>query len=69
MTANGWIQIGLYALVIFALTKPVGIYLYRVFEGERQPLPRFFGPLERVLYRLCGPSTRRSSRPCRPTSL
>src|SRR6266545_1664678 len=54
MTANGWIQIGLYALVIFAITKPVGLYMFRVFEGERQPLPRFIGPLERVLYRLCG---------------
>ncbi len=54
MTANGWIQIGLYALVIFVITKPVGLYMYRVFEGERQPLPRFFGPFERILYRLCG---------------
>jgi potassium-transporting ATPase potassium-binding subunit len=54
MTANGWIQIGLYALVVFALTKPVGLYMFRVFEGERQPLPRVFGPVERVLYRLCG---------------
>jgi potassium-transporting ATPase potassium-binding subunit len=59
MTANGWIQIGLYALVIFALTKPIGLYMYRVFEGERQPLPRFFGPLERVLYRLCGVDPRK----------
>src|SRR5512144_951951 len=54
MTVNGWIQIGLFALVIFALTKPFGGYMYRVFEGERQPLPRVFGPLERILYRLCG---------------
>jgi K+-transporting ATPase ATPase A chain len=54
MTANGWIQIGLFAVVIFALTKPLGIYMYRVYEGERQPLPRLFGPAERILYRLCG---------------
>jgi len=54
MTANGWFQIGLFALVIFAITKPLGIYMYRVFEGERQPLPRVFGGLERLLYRLCG---------------
>jgi len=54
MTANGWFQIGLFALVIFAITKPFGIYMYRVFEGERQPLPRVFGGLERLLYRLCG---------------
>jgi K+-transporting ATPase ATPase A chain len=54
MTASGWIQIGLFALAILAITKPLGLYMYRVFEGERQPLPRLFGPLERFLYRLCG---------------
>jgi K+-transporting ATPase ATPase A chain len=54
MTANGWLQIGLFALVIFAITKPFGIYMFQVFEGERQPLPRLFGPLERLLYRLSG---------------
>jgi potassium-transporting ATPase potassium-binding subunit len=54
MTLNGWIQIGLFALVIFALTKPLGAYMFRVFEGRRQPLPRLLGPLERVLYRLSG---------------
>jgi K+-transporting ATPase ATPase A chain len=54
MTANGWIQIGLYALVILAITKPFGLYMFQVFEGERQPLPRVLGPLERLLYRLSG---------------
>ncbi len=54
MTVNGWLQIGLYALVILALTKPLGLYMFRVFEGERQPLPRVFGPVERLVYRLCG---------------
>ncbi len=28
--------------------------MYRVFEGERQPLPRLFGAIERLLYKLCG---------------
>jgi K+-transporting ATPase ATPase A chain len=54
MTIIGWIQILVYALVILALTKPLGVYMYRVFEGERQPLPRFFGSIERATYRLCG---------------
>ena len=54
MTANGWIQILIFALVIFAIAKPMGSYMFRVFEGDRQPLPRFFGPIERFLYRLCG---------------
>ena len=54
MSANGWLQILLYSLVILAVTKPLGIYMFRVFEGDQQPLPRFFGPIERGLYRLCG---------------
>ena len=54
MTANGWIQILLFAAIIFAITKPLGSYMFRVFEGDRQPLPRLFGPIERLLCRLCG---------------
>ncbi|HET8539644.1 MAG TPA: potassium-transporting ATPase subunit KdpA [Anaeromyxobacter sp.] len=54
MTADGWIQIALFALAIFALTRPFGTYLHRVFEGDRQPLPRVLGPVERLLYRLSG---------------
>src|SRR5215471_2523352 len=54
MTGIGWIQIGVFAVVIFAITKPLGAYLYRVFEAERQPLPRSFGRFEKLLLRLCG---------------
>ena len=54
MTVNGWIQILLFALVIFAIAKPLGLYMFRVFEGERQPMPKFFGPIERFFCRLCG---------------
>ena len=54
MTFIGWMQILIFALAILLLTKPVGAYLHRVFEGERRPLPRVFGRVERLLYRLCG---------------
>ncbi|HYV66394.1 MAG TPA: potassium-transporting ATPase subunit KdpA [Myxococcales bacterium] len=54
MTAIGWAQIALFFLVVFALTKPLGAYMYRVFEGNRQPLPALLGPVERFLYRLGG---------------
>ena len=54
MTLNGWIQILFFAVIIFAITKPLGIYMFRVFEGDQQPLPRFFGPIERWIYKLCG---------------
>ncbi len=59
MTWIGWLQIVLFALVIFALTKPLGSYMYRVFEGERRPLGRIFGPLERGLYAVGGVDPRR----------
>ena len=54
MTLSGWLQIVLFAAVVWAITKPMGIYMYRVFEGNKQPWPRFFGRIERVFYRLCG---------------
>jgi K+-transporting ATPase ATPase A chain len=54
MTVNGWVQILLFAAIIFAITKPMGAYMFRVFEGDRRPLPKFFGPIERFLCRLCG---------------
>src|ERR1700687_5016398 len=53
MTAIGWIQIAVFALVIFLITKPLGIYLFKVFEGP-QPLPAVLGRIERFLFRLCG---------------
>jgi len=59
MTLNGWLQITLYALVILAVTKPLGLYMFRVLEGERHPLSRVTGPLERAIYRICGIDPRR----------
>ena len=35
MTANGWFQIGLYLLILFLITKPIGIFLARVFERQK----------------------------------
>src|SRR5262245_11507395 len=54
MTVDGWAQIVAFTLVILAVTKPMGLFLYRVLEGERHPLSRAFGPLERAIYRICG---------------
>ncbi len=59
MTLVGWIEILVFALAILALTKPLGAYLYGVFEGPRQPLPRLFGPVERGLFRMCSVDPRR----------
>jgi len=59
MSANGWLQILLYSGVILALTKPLGAFMFRVFEGEQQPLRRVFGPFEHACYRLCGVDPKR----------
>jgi K+-transporting ATPase ATPase A chain len=53
MTLNGFLQLGIYFLVLLALTKPLGIYMTKVFSGERFFLGRIFCPLERLIYRIC----------------
>ena len=52
MTANGWLQIIVYLAVILAVTKPVGIFMARVFNRERTFLDPVLRPVERLLYRL-----------------
>jgi len=50
MTANGWLQIALYSVVLLALTKPMGVYMVKVYEGSLT----WLRPVERFLYRLGG---------------
>jgi len=52
MTANGWLQIVVYLAVILAVTKPVGVFMARVFNRERTFLDPVLRPVERLLYRL-----------------
>ena len=54
MTAIGWIQIALYCAVVIALVKPLGLYMTRVFTGERTALSPVLRPVERGLYRMSG---------------
>src|SRR5438552_345483 len=54
MTLIGWVQILLYSLVLLALTRPMGLYMARVFQGERTWLDPILGPVERLFYRLFG---------------
>jgi K+-transporting ATPase ATPase A chain len=54
MTANGWFQIGLFLLVIFLLTKPLGVFMARVFSGEKTFLDVLLRPIEKLIYRLTG---------------
>lgn len=54
MTPNGVVQIAIYLVLLIALAKPLGSYMARVYEGQPILLGRVFGPLERLIYRLCG---------------
>lgn len=50
MTANGWLQIGLFSAAVLVITRPLGVYLVRVYDGSVV----WFGVVERAIYRTCG---------------
>jgi K+-transporting ATPase ATPase A chain len=54
MTSIGILQILLFFAIILALTKPVGLFMSRVFQGERTFLHPLLRPLEAVIYKVCG---------------
>ena len=54
MTANGWVQILLFLALILVLTKPLGVFMSRVFNRERTFLDPISRPMERLLYRVTG---------------
>jgi K+-transporting ATPase ATPase A chain len=54
MTANGYLQLAFYLVVLIALAKPLGAFMARVYEGERTFLDPALKPLENLVYRLCG---------------
>jgi K+-transporting ATPase ATPase A chain len=54
MTANGWFQIGSYLFLILLVTKPLGVFMTRVFNREKTFLDPILKPVERLVYRLTG---------------
>jgi len=50
MTVNGWLQIAFYSIVLLLITKPLGIYVLKVYDGSLT----WLGPVERLLYRAAG---------------
>ncbi len=54
MTGIGWLQAIVFFLIVLALTKPLGSYMARVFQGERTWLSPVLVPLEKLFYRICG---------------
>lgn len=54
MDPRGWAEIALTLAVTVALAWPLGIYMARVWMGERTWLDPVLKPVERVLYAACG---------------
>ncbi|HEX3462897.1 MAG TPA: potassium-transporting ATPase subunit KdpA, partial [Candidatus Elarobacter sp.] len=52
MTVFGWLQAAVVFALVCLLVKPVGIYMARVFEGERVFLTPVLRPVEHAIYRL-----------------
>jgi potassium-transporting ATPase potassium-binding subunit len=50
MSIVGWLQIGLLFLVVLALIKPLGLFMAKVFSGERTFLSPVLAPVERGFY-------------------
>ena len=59
MTVIGWLQIILYCAIIVALTKPLGWYMTRVFNGEPTFLSPVLRPIEAGIYWISGVDERR----------
>ncbi len=54
MTANGWLQIGVFFVLVLALAKPMGLYMAQVYERKKTWLDPVLGPVEKLLYKLTG---------------
>jgi K+-transporting ATPase ATPase A chain len=54
MTLLGIAQILIFFAIVVAITKPIGTFMYRVFEGKRTFLHPVFRPMERLIYWLGG---------------
>jgi len=54
MTYQGWALIALFVGLLLALAKPMGLWLFALYEGRRTPLHRILGPVENGFYRLAG---------------
>jgi K+-transporting ATPase ATPase A chain len=54
MTTNGWLQILFFLVLVFLVTKPMGVFMARVFNREKTFMDPVLRPIERLLYRVTG---------------
>jgi len=50
VSTNGWTQIAIFSLIVLALTKPMGVFILRVYDGTLG----WLRPVERMIYRVAG---------------
>src|SRR5712692_10744472 len=62
MTLNGWLQILVFFLIIFVVTKPLGVFMAHVFNREKTFLDPLLRPIERLIYKLTGVDETREMR-------
>src|SRR5271156_7254578 len=62
MSANGWFQIGLFVAALLLVTKPLGVFMVRVFEREKTFLDFILRPVEKLIDRLAGVDEKREMR-------
>lgn len=62
MTTLGVVQLLIFLAILIAITKPLGLYMTRLFDGERVFLSPILKPVEGVIYRTTGVEERREMR-------
>ena len=62
MTLNGWLQILFYFALLLLVTKPLGVFMTRVYNRERTLLDPLLRPIERLIYKLTGVDENREMR-------
>lgn len=54
MNLNSYLQLGFYLVILIALSRPLGSFMTRIYEGKDVWLNRWGAPMERFIYRICG---------------
>jgi K+-transporting ATPase ATPase A chain len=54
MNTFDWLQVAVYFSILLVLVKPLGLYMARIYQGERTLLSPILAPVEKLFYRLAG---------------
>jgi K+-transporting ATPase ATPase A chain len=54
VSSANFLQYAIFVVIVVASVRPVGTYLFRVFDGQKTSLDRVLRPIERYIYRVAG---------------